>query len=143
MIPNTWQELPLKTSPQFLEEIGFRGIVPSGHPISVLRLAKNVLLERFAEELSGLEIPRQRYCLLYYCGHDPYADEVRIGMDVEWWGPCEEIITRINWIRGSVLGADDADATHALVHDRQLNQWYLAPINEARQFVRENNENLN
>ncbi len=43
MIPNTWEDLPIETSPEFLEEIGFRCTVPSGHPISVLAIAKNAL----------------------------------------------------------------------------------------------------
>jgi len=40
MIPETWTELTLQTSPQFLEEIGFLSAMPSGHPIGVLAKAK-------------------------------------------------------------------------------------------------------
>ena len=57
MIPGTWQEVPLKTSPEFLEEIGFRGIAPSGHPISPLAAAKDALSEHFSEEINKLAVP--------------------------------------------------------------------------------------
>jgi hypothetical protein len=52
MIPNNWKELPPQTSPEFLEEIGFRGTVPSGHPVSVLAMAKNALRAQFRAEIN-------------------------------------------------------------------------------------------
>lgn len=142
MIPNNWKELPLKTSPEFLEEIGFRGTVPSGHPISVLAAAKNALREHFSKEINKLKVPRQRYCMLYYAGHDPRASDGKIDMEVEWWGPCQEVFSAVEGACGWCLGADDSDATHTLVHDRLQNCWWLAPIREAERFVSESNEDL-
>jgi hypothetical protein len=142
VIPDTWQEVALNTSPQFVEEIGFFGTVPCGHPISLLASVKNALRERVRRKLEKLKIPRQRFCILYYARHDPRACDGKIDMEVEWWGPCQDVFSIIQSVYGWCLGADDADATHALVHDRRLNRWYLAPIREAERFVYESNEDL-
>src|ERR1700693_2801096 len=93
MIPDSWHEVALNTSPHFLEEIGFFGTVPSGHPISVLAAAKNGLRDRLRRKLEKIKIPRQRFCILYYAGHDPRACDGKIDIDVEWWGPCQEIFS--------------------------------------------------
>ena len=145
MIPETWTELTLQTSPQFLEEIGFYSAVPSGHPISVLAKAKEYFRQQSKEHFRKLYLKRQRYCLLYYDAGDPRAYDGRIGIEVEWWGPCSEIISTVNSALGhsnSTLGADDASPTHALLHDRLANRWWLAPFQECQRFVREQNEEL-
>lgn len=66
----------------------------------------------------------------------------KIDMEMEWWGPCQNVFSIIHSVYGWCLEADDADATHALVHDRRLNRWYLAPMREAQRFVYESNEDL-
>jgi hypothetical protein len=148
-VTDNWIALPLKTSPEFLEEIGFRGLVPSAHPLSPLASVKNALREGFAAELEKMgvdlaKIPRRRFALLYYQA-DPYVYDGKIGMEVEWWGPCEEVFDAVGAVgrmRGWDLGSDDTQATHALVHDRARNRWWCASIEEAYRFVRGSNEDL-
>jgi hypothetical protein len=145
MIPQDWIDLDLRTSPQFLEEIGFLSIVPSAHPITVLAKAKDRLREQRKAYIERLQLKRQRYCILYYDAGDPRAYDGNIDMEVEWWGPCSDIITPVNIALSALhatLGADDASPTHALVHDRATNRWWLAPIHQGRQFVRDENQDL-
>lgn len=60
-------------------------------------------------------------------------------------GPCSEIISAVNGaLRHSnhTLGTDDAPPTHAVLHGRLRNQWWLGPLDDCRYFVRERNEDL-
>jgi hypothetical protein len=135
MIPETWTELTLRTSPHFLEDIGF---LSTADAKGYLRYQRKTYTERF-------QLKRQRYCILYYLAANPRADDGKIDMEVEWWGPCSEIISAVNAALSgshSSLGADDASLTHALLHDRLANRWWLGPFHECQRFVRYQNEEL-
>ena len=140
-------ELTLRTSPHFLEEIGFLSTVPSAHPINALAKAKEFFRHQRKAYTERFQLKRQRYCILYYDAGDPRAYDGRIDMDVEWWGSCSEIISTLKSAlahSNSTLGADDSHSTHARLHDRlaTANRWWLAPFREAQRFVRDRNEEL-